>query len=90
MKAEVISGGIEDLQYKIDFFRVSDKLKSSSIRENRVSNALYFLYPGSNPQKICFSENISNPKSDHETKWVIEYDSYYMNQFLSDIETDES
>ena len=51
MKAEVISGGIEDLQYKIDFFRVSDKLKSSSIRENRVSNALYFLYPGSNPEK---------------------------------------
>ena len=84
MKAEVISGGIEDLQYKIDFFRVSDKLKSSSIRENRVSNALYFLYPGSNPQKICFSENISNPKSDHETT------SQNINQFLSDIETDES
>ena len=48
MKADVISDGIEDLQYKIDFFSVSDKLKSSNIRENLVSNALYFLQSGSN------------------------------------------
>ena len=47
MKADVISDGIEDLQYKIDFFSVSDKLKSSNIRENLVSNLLYFLTPGS-------------------------------------------
>ena len=43
MKADVISHGIEDLQYKIDFRIVSDKLKSSNIRENRVSKALYLL-----------------------------------------------
>ena len=48
MKADVISDGIEDLQYKIDFFIVSDKLKSSNIRENLVSSALYFLESGSN------------------------------------------
>ena len=47
MKADVISEGIEDLQYKIDFFSVSDKLKSSNIRENLVSNVLYFLTLGS-------------------------------------------
>lgn len=72
MKADVISEGIEVLQYKIDFFSVSDKLKSSNIRENLVSNVLYFLTTGSKTESYSRSS------------------SKTLNQFLSDIETDES
>ena len=59
MKADVISEGIEVLQYKIDFFSVSDKLKSSNIRENLVSNVLYFLTTGSKTESYSRSSSKS-------------------------------